>query len=80
MDQAEEQLILSLIDQEQELKECYQEHKDLEKRLQDLQGKSFLSVEEEMEETRLKKLKLRGKDKIAQILDRYRAKNPSARL
>ena len=80
MDKAEEELILSLIDQEQELKECYQEHKELERKLQNLQEKSFLSIEEEMEKTRLKKLKLRGKDKIAQILGRHRAKNFSSRV
>jgi hypothetical protein len=74
MDKAEEELILSLIDQEGELKKYYQEHMDLEKRLNELQKKSFLSTEEELEKTRLKKLKLLGKDKIIQILDRHRDK------
>ena len=74
MDKAEEELILSLIDEEEDLKKCYQEHMDLDRRLGELRKKSFLSQEEEVEETRLKKLKLLRKDQIVAILDRYRRK------
>lgn len=48
-------------------------HATYDKLLADLEAKSHLSAEEEVEEHRLKKLKLQAKDEMRQILGRYSA-------
>ena len=73
MEAKDEQLILSLVDRDQELKRYYEEHLQLEKRLAQMNHKAFLNPEEEMERKRLQKVKLAGKDRIMEILNRYRA-------
>jgi len=72
MDKGEEEFIVSLLDRDPELKQYYEEHQELEKKLQEYQHKSHLSPPEEVEKKRLQKLKLAGKDKIMEILGRYR--------
>ena len=44
------------------------------RKLEELEGKPYLTTAEETERKKLKKLKLRGKDKIEEILCRYRSK------
>jgi hypothetical protein len=72
MEKRDEELIASLLDREPELKEKWEEHLLLESRLGDLQKRLHLSTEEEVEKKRLQKLKLAGKDRIMEILARYR--------
>ncbi|HEV8341662.1 MAG TPA: DUF465 domain-containing protein [Candidatus Binatia bacterium] len=72
MEQREEELIVSLLDKDAELKKYYEEHQELEKKLSLYQHKPHLSAMEEVEKKRLQKLKLLGKDKIMEILERYR--------
>jgi len=48
-----------------------QEHTQNAQRLESLVTKRFLSEEEQLEETRLKKLKLRLKDQMEQIVQRH---------
>jgi uncharacterized protein len=73
MEQREEQMIASFVGQDPELRKYYEEHLDLEKRLEELNTKVHLSPEEEFEKKRMQKQKLVGKDKIMEILDRYKA-------
>jgi len=73
MEKKDEELIATLIDREPELRRYWEEHGELERQLAAFQGKPYLSPEEEMEKKRLQKLKLAGKDKIMEILSRYRA-------
>ena len=72
MEKKDEELIQSLLDREPELRQYYEEHVDLERRLATYQQKLHLTTEEEIEKKRLQKLKLVGKDKIMEILSRYR--------
>ena len=72
MEPREEEFIVSLLDKDPELKKYYEEHQELEKRLMGFQHKSHLTPVEEVEKKRLQKLKLAGKDKIMEILGRYR--------
>jgi uncharacterized protein len=72
MENREEQAIVSLIDKDPELKKYYEEHQELEKKLSEFQHKHHLSPTEEIEMKRIQKLKLAGKDKIMEILGKYR--------
>jgi uncharacterized protein YdcH (DUF465 family) len=76
MDQTEERMIVPLLDKDPELKRYYEEHLELEKKLQAFQNRSYLSPDEEMEEKKLQKLKLIGKDKMMEILGKYRQMAP----
>jgi uncharacterized protein YdcH (DUF465 family) len=72
MEKQDEELIRSLLDRDQELRRFYEEHVELEKQLASLQHKHHLTPEEELERKRIQKVKLAGKDRIMEILGRYR--------
>jgi uncharacterized protein YdcH (DUF465 family) len=72
MEAKEEALIRSLADTDPELRRRYEEHVELKKRLEDLRQKPFLTEEEEIEQKRIQKQKLAGKDRIMEILARHR--------
>lgn len=72
MESREERAIASLLDKDPELKKYYEEHQELEKKLAEYQHKPHLSTEQEIEKKRLQKLKLVGKDKIMEILEKHR--------
>jgi uncharacterized protein YdcH (DUF465 family) len=72
MESKEEQLILSLVDRDPDLKRFYDEHVQLEKRLAHFNHKGFLNQDEEVERKRLQKVKLAGKDRMMEILNKYR--------
>lgn len=72
MERTEEAFIISLLDKDPELRRYYEEHRELEKKLLSYQYKTYLTPAEEMEKKRLQKLKLVGKDRIMQILGKYR--------
>ncbi len=72
MDQTEVKIIMPLLDKDPELKRYYEEHLELEIKLQSYQNRSYLTPDEEMEEKKLQKLKLVGKDKMMEILSKYR--------
>jgi uncharacterized protein YdcH (DUF465 family) len=72
MDNREEQVIVSLLDKDPELKKYYEEHQKLEKQLAEFQHRHRLSPEEEVEMKKIQKLKLAGKDKMMEILGRHR--------
>lgn len=72
MESREERAIASLLDKDSELRKYYEEHQELEKKLAEYQHKPHLSTEEEIEKKRLQKLKLVGKDKIMEILEKHR--------
>jgi hypothetical protein len=72
MESREEQVIVSLLDKDPELRKYYEEHQELEKKLSEFQHKIHLSADEQMEMKRIQKLKLVGKDKIMEILGKHR--------
>jgi len=72
MEAKEEALIRSLIDTDSELRRYYEEHVELKRQLEDLRQKPYLTEEEEIEQKRIQKQKLAGKDRIMEILSRHR--------
>jgi uncharacterized protein len=76
MERQDEELIKTLIGQDAELKQFYEEHVALERQLAEFNKKGHLSPEQELERKQLQKTKLAGKDRIMKILDRHR--DPSA--
>lgn len=72
MEKYDEELISRWIDNDPELKKYVEEHREFERRLEELERKLYLTTAEETDRKKLKKLKLRGKDQIEAILCRYR--------
>ena len=72
MEKHDEELILSLMGSDAELKRYYEEHLELEKQLGWFNHKHYLTPEEEVEKKRIQKVKLAGKDRIMEILGRHR--------
>ncbi len=72
MELREERLIQEHVAHDEELRAAYDEHLELKQRLDALRKKLHLTAEEEVEQKRIQKLKLASKDRIMQILSRYR--------
>jgi uncharacterized protein YdcH (DUF465 family) len=68
MEENDLQLIRKLIPKNKELKILWDEHLEYEEKLDQLNKRRYLSTEEEMKRKELQKLKLKGKDRIAEIL------------
>jgi hypothetical protein len=72
MEQRDKLLIEKHIEHDNELKQFVEEHVLFEKQLDELSEKVYLTPDEEMKQKELKKLKLAGRDKIEEILKKYR--------
>ena len=72
MEKADEELIERLIDKEPDLKKQVEEHRGLKKQLEAFNEKLYLTPQEKIEKKVMKKLKLQAKDKIEEILAKYR--------
>lgn len=72
MEETDLQLIWRLIPKNKELKQLWDEHQEYEEKLDQLNKKKYLSTEEEIRRKEIQKLKLRGKDRIEEILREFR--------
>ena len=72
MELRDEELIASLIGQNEELRGLVEAHEDYERQLDEFTKRPYLTSEESMERKRLQKEKLIGKDRIVAILNEYR--------
>jgi uncharacterized protein YdcH (DUF465 family) len=68
----QEELKAHLMETDPEFQQLARQHCEYKKKLEAFSSRHFLSPEEQMEETRIKKLKLRLKDQMQEIIDRYR--------
>jgi len=72
MEKTEELLIAKYIQQDNELRESVEEHRKFESALENFNKRLYLTPAEEVEKKKLQKLKLLSKDKIYQMLAKYR--------
>ena len=67
-----DELKAELIKTDDEFRRLYEEHQEYERRLQEINQKSLLSQEDEIEEKKIKLHKLALKDHMEQILRAHR--------
>ena len=70
---AQDELKAHLMETNEEFRRLAVQHSELKTQLDILRARPHLSYEEQMEETRLKKLKLHLKDQMEAILSQYRS-------
>lgn len=68
-----EELKAHLMASDEQFRRLSEQHADYDKKLEALEAKHALSDEEQLEEVRLKKLKLRLKDQMLEIASRHKA-------
>lgn len=78
MEERDLAIIQAWIDRDPELKRYMEEHWEFERRLEEFNRRPYLTAEETLERKRLQKLKLAGRDKIEQILEKYRQKESAS--
>lgn len=70
---AQEELRAHLMATNEEFRKLAQQHSDFKTKLDALRALPHLTYEEQMEETRLKKLKLHLKDQMEAMMSQYRS-------
>lgn len=65
-------LLERLLKESHEFKKAYELHSDYDKQVAEIDRKSYLTSDEEVDRKRLQKLKLAQKDKIEEIVARYK--------
>jgi uncharacterized protein YdcH (DUF465 family) len=73
MEMALDDLKAHLLATDEDYRQLAQQHSDYDHKLQELEAKHALTEEEQLEEVRLKKMKLRLKDQMAEIVSRHKA-------
>ncbi len=72
---AQEELKAHLMQMDEDFRHLVEQHSEFAHKLEDLASRPHLTDQEQMEEVRLKKLKLHAKDLIEARLSRYRAQH-----
>ncbi|MCS7203134.1 MAG: DUF465 domain-containing protein [Thermodesulfovibrio sp.] len=70
----EEEIIEILKRENEEFRKLYEEHRQLDSLLNELNKRVYLTPEEEIEKKRMQKEKLYKKDKMAEMIRQYKAK------
>lgn len=71
----EEEIVEVLKKENEEFRALYQEHRDLDNKLSEFNKKPYLSLEEELEKKTIQKEKLAKKDRMAEIIRKYKKNN-----
>ena len=75
MGTTQDELRAHLIETSEEYRRLALQHSEYGRKLEELTSRHYLTPEEQVEEVRLKKLKLRLKDQMEGMLSRHRAQN-----
>ena len=75
MENTQDDLKAHLMRTDEEFRRLAEQHSEYHHQLEALEAKTHLTPHEEIEEHKLKKLKLHLKDQMNQIMSRYRAQN-----
>ncbi len=70
--QTPEELKAHLMESDEEFRLLAKQHCEYKKRLEAFSSRPYLTPAEQLEEIRIKKLKLRLKDQMQDMMDRYR--------
>lgn len=73
-----EELKAHLMETDEEFRRLAAQHCEYKKRLEAFAARPYLPPEEQVEETRIKKLKLKLKDQMQEMIDRYRHQHQMA--
>ena len=73
MEQSQTELKAHLMATSEEFRQLAAQHAEYERQLDAIEAKPHVTPEDEVEEHRIKKLKLRVKDQMNEIMARYRA-------
>ncbi len=76
MERAERELIEQSMGGNFELRKLYEQHREFEARLHKLARQSFLTPAEELEERKLKQLKLKGVERMLYLVGSYSGATP----
>lgn len=68
----DEELRAHLLASDSHFRELAEQHARLKRQVEEMEARHLLTEEDELEEQRLKKLKLHAKDQMNQILESYR--------
>ncbi len=68
----QEEIKAHLMETDDDFKRLAKQHCEHKKQLEAFSARPYLTPEEQVEETRIKKLKLRLKDQMQEMMDRYR--------
>lgn len=68
----EEEIVEVLKKENEEFRRLYYEHRELDNQLTELNKKTYLTADEEIEIQRIKKEKLYKKDRIAELIRSYK--------
>ncbi len=74
MERQDLEMIEAWKERDPELKRFVDQHEEYERQLEEFNRRPYLTAAESMERKRLQKLKLAGRDRIEQILAKYRQK------
>ncbi len=74
---AQEEIKAHLMQTNEKFRELMDQHHQYKRQVEALEAKHALTAEEELEEHRLKKLKLHLKDEMEQIVSEYRLQHAS---
>ena len=75
MEHQDIKLINRLVSENEEMAKLWAEHQELETKLGNMENRMYLTAEEQVEVTRLKKVKLAGRDRIEAILAEHKQQN-----
>ncbi len=71
----DDEIIRELSEKDDEFRTLCEQHKSYEKRLTALNKRKYLGSDERLEQNKLKKLKLQGKDKMKRRIEEYRVEH-----